>query len=165
MPDSLYEQDILAWSDHQADLLRRLARGERVNDIDWAHVVEEIEDVGLSELNAVRSHLRLMLAHLLKVYGWPDHLSVAHWREEIAAFQADAAQRFAPSMRHRIDLDRLYAAALKQVGAAEYGRQPAPWPVECPCSVDQLLNDDVATLGATMAGGAQRLTGSGEVSR
>ena len=30
MPDTLYEQDILAWSDHQADLLRRLARGERV---------------------------------------------------------------------------------------------------------------------------------------
>ena len=81
--------------------------------------------MGLSELNAVRSHLRLMLVHLLKVYGWPDHLSVAHWREEIAAFQAEAAQRFAPSMRQRIDLDRLYAAALKQVGAAEYGgRQP-----------------------------------------
>ncbi len=64
-----------------------------------------------------------------------------------------------------IDLDGVYAAALKQVGAAEYARQPAPWPVECPCSVDQVLNDDVATLGATMAAAAQRLTGSSEAPR
>ena len=126
MPDLLLRTGHFAWSDHPADLLRRLARGERVNDIDWAHVVEEIEDVGLSELNAVRSHLRLMLVHLLKVYGWPDHLSVAHWREEIAAFQAHAAQRFCPVHAARIDLDRLYAAALKQVGAADYGRAAGP---------------------------------------
>jgi hypothetical protein len=61
MPDDLYERDILAWSARQADLLRRFAHGERVNGIDWEHVAEEIEDVGLSELNAVRSHLRALV--------------------------------------------------------------------------------------------------------
>ena len=65
MPDDLYHRDALAWAEQQAALLRRVARGERVNDIDWDHVVEEIEDVGLSELNAVRSYLRQILAHLL----------------------------------------------------------------------------------------------------
>ena len=55
MPDDLYDRDILAWSEHQSVLLRRVANGERLNDVDWDHVVEEIEDVGLSELNAVRS--------------------------------------------------------------------------------------------------------------
>ena len=78
MPDDLYDRDVLAWSAHQADLLRRLARGERVNDVDWAHVVEEIEDVGLSQLNAVRRYLRLMLVHLLKVHGWPASSSLRH---------------------------------------------------------------------------------------
>jgi hypothetical protein len=53
MPDDLYERDILTWSEQQAELLRRMARGERVNELDWAHVVEEIEDAGLSQLNAV----------------------------------------------------------------------------------------------------------------
>jgi hypothetical protein len=57
MPDGLYERDILVWSKHSG---RPLARGDRVNDVDWAHIVEEIEDVGLSQLNAVRSYLRLM---------------------------------------------------------------------------------------------------------
>jgi hypothetical protein len=82
MPNDLYERDILSWSEHQADLLRRLARGERVNDVDWEHVVEEIEDAGLFELNAVRSYLRLMLVHLLKLQGWPDNPAADHWRRE-----------------------------------------------------------------------------------
>ncbi len=40
MSDSLYERDVLAWPEHQADLLRRLSREEQVNDVDWANVAE-----------------------------------------------------------------------------------------------------------------------------
>ena len=57
MADELYDRDALAWSEWQAALLRRVARGERVNGVDWDHVVEEIEDVAISELNAVHSYL------------------------------------------------------------------------------------------------------------
>jgi hypothetical protein len=147
MPDDLYDRDVLAWSEHQADLLRRLARGERVNDLDWEHVVEEIEDVGLSQLNAVQSYLRHLLTHLLKVCGWPDSPSASHWRSEIVVFQKDALQRFAPSMRQRIDLARLYADALEQLEPAHYdGAAPLPWPAECPFTLDQLLHDKWATL-------------------
>ena len=85
MPDELYDRDALAWSEHQADLLRRLARGERVNDVDWTHVLEEIEDVGLSEPHVVESYLDLMLAHLLQVQGWPNRQSVQHWRMEVTS--------------------------------------------------------------------------------
>ena len=53
MADSLYEHDVLAWSEQQAQTLRRLARGERVNDaVDWLHLIEEVEDLGRSELRA-----------------------------------------------------------------------------------------------------------------
>src|ERR1700690_643096 len=90
MPDDLYDRDALAWSEPQAALLRRVARGERVNDVDWDHVVEEIEDVGLSELNATRAYLRQMLAHLLKLRGWPGHDACQHWRDEVATFQVSA---------------------------------------------------------------------------
>ena len=158
MPDDLYEQDILAWSDHQADLLRKVARGQRVNGVDWEHVVEEIEDAGLSELNAVRSYLRQMLVHLLKVHSWPDHASVRHWREKIAAFQAEAAQRFAPSMRQRIDLDQLYARALRQLTVVDYEPPRLPWPTHTLLTVDWLLNDEVAALESRMA--APRQTAS-----
>ena len=146
MPDDLYERDILTWSEHQADLLRRVARGERVNNVDWAHVVDEIEAVGLSELSAVNSRLRLMLLHLLKLASWPDNSAVRQWHDEVAGFQAEAVQRFAPSMRQRIDLDRLHALVLKQLQAADYGRSPPAWPGACVFTLDQLLNDDVAKM-------------------
>jgi hypothetical protein len=149
MPDSLYERDILSWSQNQADLLRRLARGEGVNDVDWEHVVEEIEDVGLSELNAVRSYLRLMLVHLLKIYCWPDNPSIDHWRGEVVSFQTDAEQRFSPSMRQRIDLAVLYGKAVAQIGAARFdGISPRVWPAECPFSLDNLLTEDRGKLEA-----------------
>jgi len=155
MQDDLYDRDVLAWSQHQAELLRRLARGERANDIDWTHVVEEIEDVGLSELHAVESFLDLMLVHLLKVCGWPDSPSVRHWRVEIASFQKNAVRRFAPSMRQRIDLPRLWRDAMEQLEGADYDdRPPRPWPAACPFTLDELLNVRRAELEACLGQGA-----------
>jgi hypothetical protein len=152
MPDDLYDHDILAWSRHQADLLRRVARGERVNEVDWEHVVEEIEDVGLSQLNAVQSYLRLMLVHLLNVHGWPESPAAGHWRGGIMSFQADAAQRFAPSMRQKIDPDGLYRLAREQVSAASYdGRGPLASPETCPFTLDQLLTEHPSVLQPRLA--------------
>ncbi len=147
VPNDLYERDILSWSEHQADLLRRLARGEKVNDLDWEHVVEEIEDVGLSELNAVRSYLRLMLVHLLKPQGWPDSPAADRWRREIVSFQSDAVQRFAPSMRQRVDLASRCARVLSELKDARFDDMPPlPWSAVCPVDLDELLNADRGML-------------------
>jgi hypothetical protein len=149
MPDDLYDRDVLAWSERQADLLRRVARGERVNDIDWDHVVEEIEDVGLSELHAVHSYLRQMLAHLLKLRGWPDSAVCDHSRNEVATFQVDAIARCAPSMQRRIDLPRSYELAQRQIAPMRRG-DPAgvPAPSVCPVTLDHLLTGSVEDLEA-----------------
>jgi hypothetical protein len=154
MPDDLYDRDALAWSERQAELLRRVARGERVNDVDWDHVVEEIEDVGLSELHAVESHLEQLLAHLLKLRGWPELSTGDHWRGEIVAFQAGAARRFAPSMRQRIDLDGIWRTAVRQIEPRRYGGHPAlPAPAVCPVTLDQLLTGSISDLEAAFAAG------------
>ncbi|HJS84839.1 MAG TPA: DUF29 family protein, partial [Acetobacteraceae bacterium] len=72
-PASLYEQDALAWSEQQAALLRRLAAGGAVNAaVDWPHVIEEVQDVGLSELRACQSLLRQAMMHLLRLHAWPS---------------------------------------------------------------------------------------------
>jgi hypothetical protein len=152
MPDDLCDRDVLAWSEHQATLLRRAARGERINDIDWTHVVQEIEDVGLSELNVVHSGLRQILVHLLKLHGWPTLGSCRHWRGEIVAFQTDAQRRFAPSMRQRIDLETIYARAVLQIDPLRYGGTPALTPPEtCPVTLDELLAAPCATLETAFA--------------
>jgi hypothetical protein len=147
MSDGLYERDVLAWSQHQADLLRRVGRGERVNDVDWIQVAEEIEDVGLSELHSVESFLNLMMVHLLKIQAWPDSSATDHWEAEIAAFQRNAKRRFTPSMRQRIDLQALYGDALYQLRAGDRrSKEPRPWVDVNTFTLDQLLNDDVDDL-------------------
>jgi len=157
MPDDLYDHDVLAWSERQAALLRRVARGERVNDVDWDHVVEEIEDVGLSELHAVHSYLRQMLVHLLRLHGWPDLEADNHWRGEIVAFQTDLARRFAPSMHQRIDLTQIHDRAVRQTEVTRYdgvfGLSP---PKACPVTLDQLVNASCAELEAAVAASGHR---------
>jgi hypothetical protein len=67
-----YEADILTWSERQADLLRRVGAGEKVNDqVDWDNVAEEVESVGRSQLAQVKSLLVQALAHMLKAEAWP----------------------------------------------------------------------------------------------
>ncbi len=97
MPDDLYDRDIPAWSQHQAELLRRVACGERVNGVDWEHLIEEIEDVGLAELHAVESYLGLIFAYLPKIRTWPDSDAVNHWPAELVSFQGNTLRRFARS--------------------------------------------------------------------
>ena len=152
MPDDLYERDILIWSEHHADLLRRVARDEAVEGVDWDNVIEEIESLVLSFLHDTQSNLRRMLVALLKIHGWPSSGHCGQWCEEIVSFQDEAELRFLPSMRHRIDLDDLYRHAREQVDLAKYdGRAPLPWPETCPFVLDQLLNERRPALEAILA--------------
>ncbi|MBV9539048.1 MAG: DUF29 domain-containing protein [Acidisphaera sp.] len=161
MPDGLYESDALAWADRQSALLRRLARGERVNDaVDWPHVIEEVQDVGLSELRACQSLLEQALAHLLKSYVLPESQAVPHWRDEIRAFLHDVQRRFTPSMRQRLDLDALYDKAAERAlaAAADFGVPPPRLPQHCPFTLDQLLatRPDLPAMLDTLRAAAPR---------
>ncbi len=142
MPDDLYLYDALAWSEHQADLLARLARGERVNEpIDWPNILEEVRDVGLSELRAVRSLLTRALEHLLKLHAWPQSPHANHWRVEALHFLVEASADCTPSMQTRIDLADLYRRArIPHAALHMEGHPPArPTPEPCPLSLDDLL--------------------------
>ena len=153
MPDDLYDRDALAWSERQAELLRRVARGERVNDVDWDHVVEEIEDVGISELNAVHLCLLQILVHLLKLRGWPELSASQHWRSEIVGFQTNADRRVSPSMRRRIDVQLIHERALRQIEPLRYGGHTATDPpAVCPVTLDQLLSASIEVLEAAFSG-------------
>ena len=153
-----YEIDILDWSERQAALLRRAATGERVNELDWPNIIEEIEGVGLSELRAVRSLLRQALLHDLKAEAWPLTSYVPHWRAEARIARIDAADRYVPSMRQRIEVAELYAQALRAMpetvdggagqgsageasGSASGGQPPLPVPERCPVTLDELLGE------------------------
>jgi hypothetical protein len=136
----LYDDDILLWSERQAQLLRRLAAGERVNDqVDWENVIEEVESVGSEQLHAVESLLVQALVHMLKAEGWPNSRDAPNWRAETVRFRGDAADRYVPSMRQRIDLARLYRRALRALPETMDGQHPLPVRQDCPKTLDELL--------------------------
>lgn len=123
-PANLYDADILLWAESQAALLRRRA----ANALDWDNLAEEIEDVGLSQLRAVESHLIPALLHDLKAEAWPLARDVEHWRAEARGHRDDARRHFAPSMAQRLDIAKLYRQARRRLPERLDGTVPLPVP-------------------------------------
>lgn len=139
---SEYDTDILTWSGRQAALLRRVGAGEKVNDqVDWENVVEEIESVGQSQVDAIESWLFQAFVHMLKAEAWPLSNAVPHWQAEARGFRAQARRRYRPSMARKIDLPGLYGDALYAMPETIDGQPPLPVPAGCPVTLDELLAD------------------------
>jgi hypothetical protein len=136
-----YDDDIILWSEEQSVLLRRMADAERRNEgaPDWPNVIEEIEAVGSERQHAVESLLVQALIHMLKAAAWPLARGTANWRAEAIRLRGDAAARFVPSMRQRVDLQRLYVRAISAVPEINDGQPPLPLPQACPVTLDELL--------------------------
>ena len=159
---SLYDADILAWSEQQAELLRRLGRTRRdlPNDLDLENIVEEIETVGRNELRAAESYVRFILTHLIKSVSDPSARALGHWRAEALTQHNDLLGAISPSMRPRIDMDVLWRRALREAEAAleAQGCGLAPGLAgSCPIALDDLLAEDfdlraaAARLSASLA--------------
>ena len=143
----VYDTDFVLWSEQQADRLRRLARGEQVNDVDWPHLVEEVEGLGRSATSAVRSLLLRAVEHLLKAAAWPQAPSVRKWLHEAGVFLDDARDDWSPSMALHIDVDVLYAKALARVRDLDFEEgSPGPLPDRCPVTLVDLLDGDSKLL-------------------
>ena len=136
----LYDTDVLEWSAHQAQLLRQYAAGKPGNEApDWANIIDEVESVGRSQLNAVRSLLVHALIHDIECEAWPGTTYVPHWQAEARIARGNAADAFAPSMRRQIDIEGLYRRALRGMPASIDGQPPLPVPDVCPFTLDELL--------------------------
>ena len=137
----LYEEDIVQWSERQAELLRRRAAGERVNEdeIDWANVAEEIEDVGKSEVRGVRSHLLMALLHDLKAEAWPRSREVPHWRAEARLHRDQARDDYVASMASKIDVAKLYRQAVRAMPDTIDDQPPEAVPPTCPVTLAEML--------------------------
>jgi len=140
----LYEEDIVLWSERQAELLRRRAAGELVNEaeLDWPNIAEEIESVGNEQRFAVESLLVQAIVHRLKAEAWPSCRDAENWLADSMRFRGDAASRFVPSMRQKVDLERIYRRAVRAMPRANDG-QPAPaHAATCPFTLVWLLSEE-----------------------
>ena len=145
---ALYDEDIYAWSQHQAQVLRALAgAGARLpNDLDLEHVAEEIEDLGNEQRFQVESNLGQALAHLIRIVALPGNPAVPHWTVEADAVLDTASRRYRASMRRVIEPAKLWAWALRNAGRyfEAQGHAMPVLPQDLPFAFDDLISEDAS---------------------
>jgi hypothetical protein len=139
---SLYDEDFYAWTQEQAQLLRRLPTVS--NRLDGELIAEEIEDLGKSELHSVQSLCEHIIEHLLKLeYSGLDE-PANHWRREVTEWRLQIEKKQTRTIIAKLDLDWRYRSALRLLG---YFEREVPGlitrvPAKCPYTVDQIIGSD-----------------------
>lgn len=132
------DSDYYAWTLETAE---RLQTG-RLGEVDLISVAEELEDMGKAQRQALASHLKVLIVHLLKWRYQPTfrgvswRLSITNARDEIAELLEDS-----PSLEPKIGklVARRYRAARSRA-ALETGVSEDTFPSTCPFSADQMLD-------------------------
>ncbi len=145
--DSLYDQDLVLWSEQQARELRAAASAGWNAPIDGENLAEEIESLGRSERHALASHIGTVIEHLLKLEVSPSTDPARGSRDTIRRARRDIARllRDSPSLQREIPrmvADELGSArSLVHASLHDYGEQ-ARTDLDARCySEEQVLGD------------------------
>jgi hypothetical protein len=139
---SLYDEDFYAWTQQQAELLRRLPVIS--NELDVENIAEEIEDLGRSDLRAAQSFVEHIIEHFLKLEFSGLDEPAEHWRDEIVEWRLQLEKTLTRSIEAKLDLPGRYKAALRLVRRLE---RDVPGlvsrlPPSCPYSLDEIISGE-----------------------
>jgi len=147
MPDGpRYDDDFYAWTQHQAMVLRTMAVAD--NRFDRENVAEEIESLGRSERDAVRSQIRRIIEHFLKLAYSPAQQPRFDWMASIDEARAALGDKISPTLRRDAEtmLARLYRDGRHraELRLRSRGEMQAAdnLPCECPYSLDDICRED-----------------------
>lgn len=140
---TIYRTDFYAWTKDQVALLEAGA----LNKLDLRNIKEEIETMGRRERNALGYRIEILLVHLLKwrhqFVGKGRHPN--SWRNKIQEQRRciDRLLRANPSLR----LELLEIITYEYEGSCaavtlEPGMTLSTLPVDCPWTVDEILDED-----------------------
>jgi hypothetical protein len=135
---SLHESDFYAWTQQQISLIK----SGRLADVDFEHLIEEIESMGASERRELINRLAVLLAHLLKWHYQPSfrgrswQLTIKEQRRQLQRLLEDN-----PSLQARLG-EFIADAYLDSIllAARETGLEESSFPAQCPYVQDDLLN-------------------------
>jgi hypothetical protein len=135
-----YEDDLFAWTQEQAALLRAHA----VDGIDWENLAEEIESMAGRDRRKLESRLMVILLHLLKWQAQPA-LRGASWRKMLRTQRREIRKllKQSPSLRREVPtlMRDAYADAVKDA-IDETGLRADVFPSACPYAPDDVLDED-----------------------
>ncbi|MDM8546306.1 DUF29 domain-containing protein [Candidatus Venteria ishoeyi] len=141
-----YENDFYNWTRQQIELLKT----GRFNKLDTVHLIEELEDMGKSQLRELESRLIVLIAHLLK---WQFQLSSLteqwqefegkSWRKTIIEQRTQLLGLFEdmPSLKNKMPgaIIKVYPKAVL-FAVDETSLPKNTFPDRCPYSTEQLMD-------------------------
>lgn len=136
----LYDTDFVEWIDKAAALLKQ----GKVRELDIENLIEEVESLGRSERNAVRSNLRILLMHLLKWKYQPNRRS-GSWKGTIREHRKRIQYAFedSPSLKnHYIEVFEDSYSVARELAADETELPLETFPIECPYPQEQVLDSE-----------------------
>lgn len=104
--NKLYDQDYFAWTQDQADVLRRRSATE----IDWDNLLDEVESLGRTQRRELHNRLVILLSHILKWERQPE-LRSRSWSVTIATQQKQIADLMEESPSLKSALPETYPKA------------------------------------------------------
>jgi len=137
---TLYEDDVIAWAEQQAALLRA-GRWELL-DID--NIAEEIEDVGKSEKRELQSRLTVLFSHLLK-WKFQQTRRTNSWRKTIRTQRAEIKKdiKKCPSLKTLMSDPAWVETAYHRAVVDTYAQTLLPaLPIDAPWSVAEAMSDE-----------------------
>ncbi len=137
---ALYDTDLYAWANTNADLLRQ----GKYEQMDVAHLIEEIEDMGKNDQRSLASHLRNLLMHLLK-WQYQSDIRSQSWQSSVinSRLEIDQLLQDSPSLRVRLPQLLLteYVAA-RRLASVETQLPMKTFPTDCDYNLQQVLDQD-----------------------
>jgi hypothetical protein len=140
---TLYDRDYFLWLTATAEQLKQ----GRFSELDLENLIEEIDCMGKSQKNSLKSLLIVLLEHLLKLAYWESERerNANHWRREIIAFrdQINDALADSPSLQPYLGeiFEASYARA-RRLAATEMGVKLKTLPEISMITLEQTLDDD-----------------------
>jgi hypothetical protein len=137
---ALYDEDFYLWAQRQVEVLRQ----GRFRDLDLAHLIEEVEDLGSNLRNAVTSRTREIILHLLKLQYSPAVEPRRGWLDSVGKHRDDLELEITPSLRlHLIaELETIYQKARLRA-ADDLARDRVKLeqlPTTCPYTHEQIID-------------------------
>jgi hypothetical protein len=97
----LYELDDSQWLGETISLLRN----HQFQQLDLEHLIEELEDLGKENKNAVASLLEQVIRHLLLLQYWTKETeyNTINWQEEIYNFRTQLKREMTTNLRNYLE--------------------------------------------------------------
>jgi DNA-binding protein len=135
-----HEKDVYGWAVHTAQLLR----DKKMNEVDFDGIVEELEEMGISNKHAMISRLTLVISHLLK-WQFQPNMRGHSWIYTIRAQRKKASYVLDdnPSLKSKLDeiIAKAYKVAIDEA-TDQTGLDEKTFPAECPYTFEQIMNDE-----------------------